>query len=93
MYTFRSRTRTLGSPDPAVTVWHGPDAHHHTPVPAKNAGILIARAIVQGDVQAARIIRAGSPPTWSASTQRAIVGAIRYARDRYGVSLDPHAFW
>ena len=51
---------------------------------AKSVGITIARLIAQGDVGAAREL---SRPHYSATEARAIAGASRHAKKKYGANV------
>ena len=56
--------------------------------PCKSIAIQAARCIVVGDVDTARdlIVQSGRL-TWEVCEMRAIVGAVRFIRERYGAKV------
>mgnify|MGYP000846846927 FL=1 len=54
---------------------------------AKALGIIIARAIVSGDVDLARKYAATNRIGWSVAEARAIGGACRYAQTTWGAPV------
>ena len=55
-------------------------------------GILIARAIISGDVTLARKLRDTGPRYWTVAECRAVSGACREANRRYGCQLSLSEF-
>lgn len=59
---------------------------------AKNAAIVAARMIAQGDASGARKLRSLMPQSLTATDARALIGGARAAKKRYGANIDIEEF-